>query len=97
MTAEYTKADGEKVKNTLKVYDVYARELDNIPNLANGAIMNVSLNAFITEYQGKKGVSLGLQKVQLIDYKEYDGGGDEFEAEANLPESDEDEIKPEGL
>jgi len=95
--AKYTNKDGEEVKNQLKVYDVYARELDEVPNVANGATMNVSLNAYLTEYQGKKGVSLGLQKVQLIDYTIYDGAGDEFEAEADLTDSDEDEIKPEGL
>lgn len=98
-TAKYIK-DGEEVKNDLKVYDIYANELKDVPNVANGSVMNLSLNAYITEYQGKRGVSLGLQKVQLVSYTVYDGGGDEFEAEAELPQDTfekEDQPKPTGL
>lgn len=92
--AKYIDKQGKEVENTLQVFDIRANELKDVPNVANGATMNLSLNAYITEYQGKKGVSLGLQKVQLIEYSLYSGSGDEFECEEEDDDS-EDNFRPE--
>jgi hypothetical protein len=56
-----------KIVNALAV----AYPANEVPRVSNGAIANLSLHGYITEYQGKKGVSLGLNGVQLVKFEEW--------------------------
>lgn len=56
-----------KIVNALAV----AYPANEVPRVSNGAIVNLLLHGYITEYQGKKGVSLGLNGVQLVKFEEW--------------------------
>jgi len=55
--------------------------------LGNGTLANVQVRPYEWEFKGKKGVGLGLQKIQVIDLVELEK--DLFNAEASEPGADE--------
>jgi len=87
--------DGVEVERKLKVVDRHNKEYEPIPRVSNGAIVNLSLRGYLTEYQSKKGVSLGLNAIQLVEFEEYNPE-DEFEALDEISDfvSDDFEIQP---
>ena len=68
---------GLEVPTPLKVYNRSAvlYPANEIPRIANGAIVNVSVRAFASEFQGKKGVSLTLNSIQLVEFEPWDEDG----------------------
>jgi hypothetical protein len=44
--------------------------------VANGSTVSVKAVPFDWDYGGKSGVSADLQKVQIVDFIEYNDGGD---------------------
>lgn len=73
-SAEFTNRKGETIQNKIPVYDIHARKLEEVPSIANGAILNIEIEPYFCKYKNKKGVMLGLRSVQLIEYKVYAGG-----------------------
>ena len=55
---------------------------DEIPNVGAGTIANISIDLFTWEFKGKHGVSIWLQKIQILDLHEY-AGGDSFGNESD--------------
>lgn len=45
-------------------------------NVGNGSVVNVIVNPFDYDFKGKKGRSLGLEKVQVVTLKTYVGDED---------------------
>ncbi|EGV1471110.1 hypothetical protein JF110_001849 [Campylobacter jejuni] len=66
---------GEEISRDLPVYDIKAIKLDKekIPNVANGAIINIVVEPYYAEYKKKKGAMIGLRSIQLLQYTEYKG------------------------
>lgn len=66
---------GEEISRSLPVYDIKAIKLDKdkIPYVANGAIINITVEPYFAEYKKKKGAMLGLRSIQLLQYTEYEG------------------------
>lgn len=83
---KFKNKQGEEITRELSVYDRKAVKLDEVPNIANGAICNVDVEVYFAKYQKKYGAMLSLRGVQLITYEEYTGGNN-FE-----PEPDEEPI-----
>ena len=82
---------GEEVNRVFKVYDLRAKEMELVPQIANGAIMNISIEPYFVTYKQKKGVMLSLQSVQLVDYDVY-SGGNPFIDEAGGQQNEEDSL-----
>lgn len=78
---EFTSKSGELIQRELKVYDSRAKEMSPIPNVANGAVCNISISPYFVTYLKKCGVMLNLNSVQLLSYEEY-AGGNPFEDES---------------
>lgn len=76
--SKYKNKDGEEVAMKLVVLDRMAKEYDVVPSVANGAIMNISLNAVVTEYKKEKGISLYINSIQLVEFEPY-GNDSDFE------------------
>lgn len=70
---EYTSKKGDVIVRELKVYDARAKEMEPVPNIANGAICNISVSPYFVTYLKKSGVMLNLNSVQLLTYEEYEG------------------------
>lgn len=67
----FTNKKGEVVEVTLPVYNRQAQRLEQVPMIANGAIMNIEVEPYFCEYKKKKGIMFGLRSVQLLKYEEY--------------------------
>ena len=68
-----------------RVVDLFGLELD-ADSIGNGSICNIQYSIRDWEYQGRKGKSMELLAVQVIDHVIYSGGssaGDEFDFEPN--------------
>lgn len=64
---------GEEIQRDLPVYDKKAVRLEEVPNIANGAIANLDVNFYYAKYKQKCGVMISLKAVQLIKFEEYNG------------------------
>lgn len=75
--AVYTNKKGIEVERKLSVFNIHAQKFtdDEVPSVANGAIVNLDLNPYFVKSKMGKGAMLGLNAVQLIDYEIYQGGG----------------------
>jgi hypothetical protein len=68
-------------RTPVRVVDVYGQEV-KASKIGNGTVANIQYSIRDWEYQGRKGKSMELLAVQVIDLIEYAGGsvaGDEFE------------------
>lgn len=89
-SSEFKNKKGESVENKLRVYNKHAQLLEEVPSVANGAIMNIEVEPYYCEYRKKKGIMLGLRSVQLLEYEIY-SGGNPYKDESDAPfTSDED-------
>lgn len=70
---EFTSKKGETIQRELKVYDARAKEMSPVPNIANGAICNISVSPYFVTYLKKCGVMLNFNSIQLLSYEEYEG------------------------
>lgn len=70
-----TTKTGEQKQIQVPVFNIHAQRIasEDVPSIANGAIMNLCLKPYFAKYKSKKGVQLGLQSVQLIKYEIYGG------------------------
>ena len=69
------KKTGETKEVDLPVYNVKAQQFkpEEVPNVRNGAVTNISVEPYFAKYKQKKGVMLGLRSIQLISYEIYEG------------------------
>jgi hypothetical protein len=70
-------------KTPVKVVDTYGQDLD-ARTIGNGSVVNVQYSVRDYEFEGRKGKSVDLVAVQVVDLVEYKGStnenaGDEFE------------------
>ena len=56
------------------VYQPDGYEYDEIPNIGSGTIANIIVDLFTWVYKKKPGASMWLNKLQVLDLKEYSGG-----------------------
>ena len=70
-SSSFTTKKGENVEMERPVYNRHAQRLDEVPAIANGAIMNIEVEPYYCEYKKKKGIMFGLRSVQLLEYQEY--------------------------
>lgn len=68
---EFTNKKGETIERKLPVFDVKAREFENVPNIRNGAIANLVIEPYFAEFKKKYGAMISLRSIQLIKYEEY--------------------------
>ena len=47
-------------------------------SLGNGTYVKASVNPYDWNYEGRKGISFGCNKIQVLELVEYAGGTDEF-------------------
>lgn len=88
---EITLKDGQKKIVDLQVYNIKAQriETEQVPNVANGAIVNVAVEPYFAKHKAKKGVMLGLRSVQLLKYELYESNPYKDESEDNSYDSEE--------
>lgn len=71
----YKNKKGETVERSLAVYNKRAQLYADgtIPNIANGAIVNLVIEPYYASHLKRQGVMLGLRSVQLLEFQEYCG------------------------
>ncbi len=76
-TAYFTNKQGIEVERKVNVFNIHAQKFaeGEVPNVANGAIVNLEVNPYFVKSKMGKGAMLGLNAVQLIEYEIYQGGG----------------------
>jgi len=72
------------------VYQPDGYEYDEIPNIGSGTIANIIVDLFIWTFKKDAGVSMWLNKLQVIDLKEY-SGGESFDNEKGKKKFDDDD------
>ena len=70
----YTDADGKYATPAPAVVDKQLQPITNVGSIGNGSIGNVQVKFKPYEYMGKKGISVQLLAIQVVDLKEYNGG-----------------------
>ena len=68
-------------RSPVRVVDLYGQEID-ASTIGNGTTANIQYSIRDWEFQGRKGKSMELLAVQVLELVEYNGGsraGDEFE------------------
>ena len=70
----YTDADGKYATPAPVVVDKQLQPITNTASIGNGSTGNVQVKFKPYEYMGKKGISVQLLALQIIDLKEYQGG-----------------------
>lgn len=68
-------------RTPVRVVDLYGQELD-ASKIGNGTVANIQYSIRDWEFQGRKGKSMELLAVQVVELVEYAGGskaGDEFD------------------
>ena len=74
----YTDADGKYATPAPVVVDKQLQPITDTKSIGNGSTGNVQVKFKPYEYMGKKGISVQLLAVQVINLKEY-AGGDKLE------------------
>lgn len=70
----YTDADGKYATPAPVVVDKQLQPITNTNSIGNGSRGNVQVKFKPYEYMGKKGISVQLLALQVVDLKEYQGG-----------------------
>lgn len=85
----YTNKKGETKEFKLPVYDIKGRLIDDVPFVANGALVNCVIEPYKYTYQKTQGIMLGLRSVQLLNYTEYENANPYQDESGDNPYSSE--------
>ena len=66
---------------TVAAYDSKAKEIDPKPSIGNGSICNLDVELYPYTFKNKKGVKLNLRAIQVLNLVEFNGQGNNFQAQ----------------
>ena len=71
-----------KSNRPVPVFDSIPKPMhvSHIEKIGNGSVANVKVHSYAFDRGSNKGIALGLDEVQIVEYVEYDSGAGSFEA-----------------